>query len=408
MDSPSLAAESSPAPPMTDTRSAVRAPSLLIPLVLLWLGGAALRLTILAVPPVIPLIHDDLHLSQTQVGILTGLPSLLFAFAAVPGSLLIARTGAVAALVVGLTLNAIGGALRGAMNDVMWLYAMTVVMGIGVAIMQVTMPPTVRTWAPQRIGFATAVYTNGLLIGETLPVALMIPLTLPLVGTWQWGFVFWSVPVAIIAALVLLLAPRATATTAVRRRWWPDWNDSLIWRLGIMLGTINAMYFGTNAFLPGYLTYTGHPELISAALTALNVGQLPASFILLAVAQRLEMKSWPFVASGVLCLTAIAGIVFGSGIWIVLAAGLVGFAAAFILIMALALPPLLAAPDDVHRLTAAMFTISYAVAVVVPVLSGATWDMSGIPASAFMPIAVCAILLMVLAPAINRLRRWNG
>jgi CP family cyanate transporter-like MFS transporter len=393
---------------MTDTRSAVRAPSLLIPLVLLWLGGAALRLTILAVPPVIPLIHDDLHLSQTQVGILTGLPSLLFAFAAVPGSLLIARTGAVAALVVGLTLNAIGSALRGAMNDVMWLYAMTVVMGIGVAIMQVTMPPTVRTWAPQRIGFATAVYTNGLLIGETLPVALMIPLTLPLVGTWQWGFVFWSVPVAIIAALVLLLAPRATATTAVRRRWWPDWNDSLIWRLGIMLGTINAMYFGTNAFLPGYLTYTGHPELISAALTALNVGQLPASFILLAVAQRLEMRSWPFVASGVLCLTAIAGIVFGSGIWIVLAAGLVGFAAAFILIMALALPPLLAAPDDVHRLTAAMFTISYAVAVVVPVLSGATWDMSGIPASAFMPIAVCAILLMVLAPAINRLRRWNG
>jgi CP family cyanate transporter-like MFS transporter len=146
---------------MTD-RSAVRAQSLLMPLVLLWLAGTALRLTILAVPPVIPLIHDDLALSQTEVGILTGLPSLLFAFAAVPGSLLIARTGAVAALVVGLALNAAGSALRGAVNDVLWLYAMTVVMGVGVAIMQVTMPPTVRAWAPQRIGFATAVYTNGL------------------------------------------------------------------------------------------------------------------------------------------------------------------------------------------------------------------------------------------------------
>jgi CP family cyanate transporter-like MFS transporter len=392
---------------MTDT-SAVRAQPILIPLLLLWLAGAALRLTILAVPPVIPLIHDDLHLSQTQVGILTGLPSLLFAFAAVPGSLLIARTGAVAALVVGLALNAIGSGLRGAVNDVLWLYAMTIVMGVGVAIMQVTMPPTVRTWAPHRIGFATAVYTNGLLIGETLPVALMIPLTLPLVGTWQWGFAFWSVPVAIIAVLVLLLAPRATATAAVRRRWWPDWHDPLIWRLGIMLGTVNAMYFGTNAFLPDYLTHIGHPELISAALTALNVGQLPGSFILLAVAQRLEMKAWPFVAAGALCLIATAGIVFGSGDWIVAAAGLIGFAAAFILIMALALPPLLAAPDDVHRLTAAMFTISYAVAVVVPVLSGASWDLTGIPASAFMPTALCAILLMALAPAIGRLRRWSG
>src|SRR6185437_13999491 len=85
-----------------------------IALLLLWLSGTALRLTILAVPPVIPLIHDDLHLSQTQVGVLTGLPSMLFAFAAVPGSLLIARLGISAALVFGLAFTAIGGALRGA------------------------------------------------------------------------------------------------------------------------------------------------------------------------------------------------------------------------------------------------------------------------------------------------------
>src|SRR4029079_13539689 len=288
----------------------------------------ALRLTILAVPPVIPLIHDDLHLSQTQVGILTGLPSLLFAFAAVPGSLLIARTGVLAALITGLALTAAGSALRGTVNDVLWLYAMTIVMALGVAVMQVSLPPTVRTWAPQRIGFATAVYTNGLLIGETLPVALMIPLTLPLVGTWQWGFVFWSVPVAIIAVLVLLFAPRASGAVAARRRWWPDWNDPLIWRLGIMLGTVNAMYFGTNAFLPDYLTHTGQREWISAGLTALNVGQLPVSFILLAVASRLELKVWPFVASGALCVFAIAGIIFASGYWIVAAAALMGFSAA--------------------------------------------------------------------------------
>ena len=73
---------------------------------------------------------------------------------------------------------------------------MTIAMGAGVAIMQVTMPPAVRAWLPHRIGFATAVYTNGLLIGEILPVALMLPLVLPMVGgSWQWGFVVWSAPV---------------------------------------------------------------------------------------------------------------------------------------------------------------------------------------------------------------------
>ena len=98
-----------------------------IALLLLWLAGNALRFTLLAVPPVIPLIHDDLHMSATQVGILTGLPSLLLALAAVPGSLLIARTGGLAALTVGLLLTAAGGALRGAINDLLWLYAMTIV-----------------------------------------------------------------------------------------------------------------------------------------------------------------------------------------------------------------------------------------------------------------------------------------
>jgi CP family cyanate transporter-like MFS transporter len=186
-------------------------------LLLLWLAGVALRLTILAVPPVIPLIHDELNLSATQIGILTGLPSMLFAFAAVPGSLLIARLGIRTALIVGLVINAAGGALRGTLPDVMWLYGMTMVMGAGVAIMQVTLPTTVRAWLPDRIGFATAVYTNGLLLGEILPVALMLPLVFPLVGgSWQKGFVFWSVPVAIIAVMVILLAPPSTTNGSKR------------------------------------------------------------------------------------------------------------------------------------------------------------------------------------------------
>jgi CP family cyanate transporter-like MFS transporter len=398
--------------PASSIHSSSDAPSqarLLTSLLLLWLAGLGLRLTILAVPPVIPLIHDELHLSATQIGILTGLPSMLFAIAAVPGSLLIARLGISTALMVGLTFTAIGGALRGALPDVAWLYAMTIAMGAGVAIMQVTMPPAVRAWLPDRIGFATAVYTNGLLIGEIFPVALMLAVVLPMVGgSWQWGFVIWSVPVGLIAVVVLALAPRAASpngSSATRRRWWPDWRNHLIWRLGIMLGTINATYFTTNAFLPDYLRSNGQAEWISAALTGLNTAQLPASFLLLAIAGRLERKAWPYVVCGLLCVIAAGGIVFGTGIWIVAAAALQGFAAAAILILVLALPPLLSPPDDVHRVTAAMFTISYSCAVIVPVISGMLWDLSGIASLAFVPIALCGILLVILAPAINHVPR---
>ena len=372
---------------------------------LLWLAGVALRLTILAVPPLIPLIHDDLVLSQTAVGIVVGLPPVLFAIAAVPGSLLIARFGALPTLAIGLMAAGIGSALRGLATDLPVLYATTVVSAFGVAIMQPALPPLVRAWLPDRIGFGTAVYTNGLLVGEILAVALTLPLILPLMGgSWRLSFVIWGAPCIAIAAIVLLFAPRrinGRATAPVSRRWWPDWRRGTLWRLGLMLGTINAVYFSTNGFIPDYLHQTGRPELISPALTALNLSQLPASAILLVYAGRWVRKAWPYVGGGALSLVAFAGILFGNGTIVIAAAALLGFATAAILILMLALPPLLAAADDVHRLTAGMFTISYSCAVLVPILSGLVWDASGVAASAFIPIAACAALLIALAPGIR-------
>ena len=94
---------------------------------------------------------------------------VLFAGAAIAGSLMIARLGALTALLIGLDALRIGSALRGVGPSVAMLYFGTVVTAFGVAVMQPSLPPLVRAWVPQRIGFATAVYTNGLIIGEILP-----------------------------------------------------------------------------------------------------------------------------------------------------------------------------------------------------------------------------------------------
>jgi CP family cyanate transporter-like MFS transporter len=377
--------------------------------VLLWLAGNGLRLTILAVPPLIPLIHDDLRMSETEVGILSGLPVVLFAFAAVPGSLLIARFGALATVITGLVVTALGSALRGAAPNVALLYAATIVTGFGVAVMQPSMPPLVRAWLPHRIGFGTAVYTNGLLIGEILPVSLMLPVVLPLVGgSWRLGFVVWAVPCVVVAAIILALAPRdavAPAGTQAPRRWWPDWRSGLLWRLGLMMGGINATYFSTNAFLPDYLTYTGHPDLIGPALISLNVGQLPASFLLLALAGRVVRNSASYVVVGALAFLGVLGIMLGNGTVIVGCAGLIGFAAAGGLILILTLPPLLSAPEDVPRMAAGIFTISYSCAVIVPIISGVTWDLTAIPAVAFIPICLSALMMVALAPTLGIGRR---
>jgi len=375
---------------------------------LLWTAGIGLRLTILTVPPLIKLIHDDLALTETEVGILSALPPVLFALAAVAGSLLIARLGAILAVIAGLFATAAGCALRGAAPDFAVLCAATILAGLGVAVMQPAMPALVRTWLPERIGFGTAVWTNGLLIGEIIPVALTIPVVLPLVGgSWRLAFAAWALPAVIVAVMFLRAAPgaaqpaaRAAAATTKGSRFMPDWGSPVVWRLGLMFGATNATYFSTNAFIPDYLQGLGEAALIGPALSALNIGQLPASFVLLACAGRVTGKAWPYAACGALSLACVAGILLGHGVVIVAAAGALGFSCAASLILLLSLPPLVTAPADTHRMTAGMLTISYSCAVVVPVLSGLSWDASGIPAMAFVPIGVCNFLLTGLASTV--------
>jgi CP family cyanate transporter-like MFS transporter len=378
---------------------------------LLWLAGAGLRLTILAVPPVIPLIHDDLHLSETAIGVLSGLPMVLFAGAAIAGSLMIARLGAFTALLIGLALAAVGSVLRGVGPNIAMLYFGTIVTAFGVAVMQPSLPPLVRIWAPKRMGFATAVYTNGLLIGEVLPAALTIPLVLPLLHqSWQWSFTFWAAPVAAIAAILLLFAPQAPSVpaTAASRRWMPDFSDPLIWRIGLLLGGVNATYFALNGFLPDYLTHTGRPDLIHAALTALNLGQLPASFLLLASAERMVRTVWSYLACGAACLAGLLAIVGPGDVWVIVGTAVWGCAGAAVLVLVLALPPLISPPEDVHRVSAGMFTISYSCAVVVPIISGLLWDVTGWTLAPFIPMVICMLVLIGLAPTIVLREKTSG
>ena len=364
-----------------------------IAIALLWLAGNGLRLTILAIPPVIVMIRDDFSLSATEVGLLSGIPPALFAVAALAGSLLVARFGVRGALIGGLVLVAAGSALRGSSTNYAVLFVTTVVMSAGVAIMQPIMPTAVRQWLPRHIGLGTAIYTNGLLVGEIFPTLLTIPYVLPLLsGSWRLSLLFWSLPIAIIAVVIYLFGPRAHGEHAVAvRKWLPDWHVGLVWRLGALFCCVNAIYFSANAFIPIYLNSAGRPDLISGALTALNFGQLPASLLLLLVAGKLERRAWPYVASGLLSLLSIAGLVLMVGPATLLWAALLGFSDSAALIVGLTLPPLLCRPEDVARTSAGIFTISYGGAVAIAIISGAAWDLSGIPALAFVPLGACAI-----------------
>ena len=390
--------------PVAERAAAAAPPSLALrpadwlQLGLFWLGGFSLRVTLLAVPPVIPQIHRQLGLDEKGISILTGLPVLLLAAGAVPGAVLIARIGPRRALVTGLVVIAAGSALRGLGPSLQVLFGATLVMGIGVAVSQPAFPTLTRDWFPLRVALATAAYANGLLVGETVPASLTGPFVLPaLGGSWPLSFLFWSLPVVVTAILIAILTRQAPPDPAVARRWWPDFRSPRLWMLGIVMGCASAAYFGANTFLPDFVRATGRPQFKDASLTAINICQVPASILVMTMARRLIGRRWPFLVAGLLIATGSALLALTPGAWVIAWAGVVGFGAALTLILTLALPPLLAGAGDVHRFSAGVFLIMYSCSFAGPLLGGAAWDATGSPVTPFLALAAFGLLMSGLS-----------
>jgi len=375
-------------------------------LLLLWCAGAALRIPILGVPPLVPHIRAALSMSETEVGLLIGLPLAMLALASIPGSLIVSRLGATRTMIAGLGVTALAAASRSLAPDAVLLYAATMTMGFGMAIAQPALPALVHEWMPRRLSVATAAFTNGSLLGAVTTSYFTIPFVLPMVGqSWRLALAVWAVPIALAALIVAVFAPPPVvqpAASLMARRWWPDWGHPLTWILGLTFGCNNCIYFGINAFVPDYLDLFGRGDLITAALTALNLAQLFASSMLIFMAEHFQRRAWTYLIGGPAAFTGVVGVLFADGYWAVSFVALAGFATAINFIVMLSLPAVLSRKHDAHRTAAGMFTIAFAMSVAIPVVSGALWDLTGLPWMAFVPALLCAVGLTLVGPILVR------
>lgn len=383
---------------------------------LLVLVGINLRTALLAVPPIVPLLSHDLHLSYTETGLLTSLPTLVMGLVSLPIGFLVGRWGGRKMVAIGLLLVALGAGLRAIWPALLPLYLFTALLSLGSACSQTALPLLIRQWFATRIGLATALYTDGIVIGETLGAMLTLPLMLNWLGSdaWTSSFVFWSIPVVIILILWLRLTPAdtvrqsgatfksmlsasSTASGAASHRF-VSVNP---WTLGLVVGGAQLVYFGTNAWIASYNQAVHAPSLTWLALGILNAAQLPASLFATVFAHKLVGRRLPLIVCAALCLLALAGWawtpVFLEPLW----AALIGGTTILIYTLTIALPALLARQEDVAAWTGSVLTVGYLFSFLGPFIGGWLWDLINIPAIAFLPLALASgivLLLSVLLP----------
>jgi len=150
--------------------------------------------------------------------------------------------------------------------------------------------------------------------------------------------------------------------------------------------------FRANAFIPDFLDQTARHNLISPSLALLNGAQLltaPA----VALWPRLLTGRAGFIGSAAIMAAAQLGLVLTPGVGAVVWAPVLGFSTALAFVVVLSLPPRVAPPGGVARMSAAIFTLQYATAFVIPLIAGALWDATGRALLAFLPGIAAAVAM---------------
>jgi CP family cyanate transporter-like MFS transporter len=380
--------------------------SLLPVALLLWLAGVYLRIPILVAPPLAPFIGGELALSQTLTGALTTLPILMLAIGAMPGSLSISRIGPRNTLALAMVVMVIGSAGRGLAPDTLTLMLTSAVMGLGIAMMQPALPALLPRWLePKHLAFGSAIYMNGMLMGEFIGAGITLPVIMPLLdNSWRATMLAWSLP-ALLVVTALFLPKRDLARPTRKVAWLPDWKNPLTLKLGLLLGVSGSLFFGVNAYLGALLEQRGEFDNLTEALFWYNFAQVVASLLMLKMARYWVGKKAPLIIMLILSLLGTIGMLVFTGWWAIASATFMSFTAGVLLIMMVALPPLLVPASDTGRLSAGNFLVGYTIAFTVPMLGGLLSDWTGDIRHAIAVMIAYGLLVSPLAIKLNLQRQ---
>jgi CP family cyanate transporter-like MFS transporter len=367
--------------------------------------AANLRAAITVVGPVADEVASDLGLPASQVSLLVSLPLLCFGAFAIVAPRLTARWGIEATSMVALTALGVGIVAR-SLPWAGFLWAGTLLVGAGIATLNVALPALVKRDFPDVVGRLTGAYSAT----QSAFAAVAAVVAVPLAGTqpsgWRLAFGIWVGLTLVALGLVApqlrgAPRPRAVATVPVQGR--APWRSALGWQVACYMGLQSTFYYSVITWWPSVETAAGFtPGAAGAHQGVLQVVGIVASL----VAGRLIDRSRPrgqsrlVAAFSGMSVVAVVGELLAPGwwaVWIVL----LGAGTASVFVTALSFFGL---RTESHTQAAALSGMAqafgYGLAALGPVLIGALHDATpgwGVPLVVLLAMKVPEIVLGMLA-----------
>jgi CP family cyanate transporter-like MFS transporter len=361
-----------------------------------------LRPAAVSVGPVLKEVRNGLALSGPEAGLLTSLPVLAFAVFGALAPTFARLLGLHRAMAASLVSVVIGLAGRATAHSGTVFLLLSAVALAGMATANVLIPSLVKLHFPDRIGWATAIYTTSLAVGLTAAFLLTVPVAHGY-GSWRGGLGVWALTALV--ALVPWIGLAANDRNLERDRRSISFGQVARTRIGWAM----AVLFGLQSFqaysIFGWFAQLWRDNGYSAEHAGLLVGivagvSIPLSLWLPALCARLESQVWLLVA-------VISCYVVGYGMLLVDAHTLAIPAAVLVGIGCCVFPVVLTliglrahTPDGTAALSGFTQSLGYLLAALGPFLMSTLYDHTGgWTAPLWLLLALVAPLLAVGAYA---------
>lgn len=273
--------------------------------------GMILRIPFTSIPPVISEVSKGLGVSVSSLGILTTIPLLSFAIISPLAPKFGQKWGIEKSFAIFVLLMAVGSLLR--IISMPFLFLGTVLIGVGIATLNVLLPSAVVANFPTQIGRYTSTYS----LAMTIATILASSLAVPIVKATNWQKLILILSVLIVLALVVwlpntkqnhVLEPRPADGTHTS-----IWRNKRAWYLLAYGGLQSLYYYTAMAWLPTMAQQAGLSAEAAGYLSGIfTLITLPLTFVLPTAFTRWNNKQrrWIMVAFSAFAFVGVGMILF--------------------------------------------------------------------------------------------------
>ena len=365
----------------------------------LLLAAVALRPQLVGAGPLIPDIQDDFGVSHAVAGLVGTIPVLCMGLFAPLAGLASGRWGLRAAMAGCLLAIAVAGLGRAVAPGIVVLLALTLPIGIAMAIAGTLLPIAVKQRFAHRPAFASGIGVTGINLGAGISSALAVPIAAAWEG-WRGALAVFSIATLAICAGWLVLSRGAWSTRSAQRPPRLPVCRPVVWGIVLAFGVPSAVYYALVAWIPDVYIERGWSDTSAGAVLAvMGVSSVPAALLVPWLADRMgTRRGWMWFAAGCLtvCTAGFAALPGGAYVWACFGGIALGTVFPICLTMCL---DVARGPAETGAAAALMFLAGYPIAALGPLVAGGLRDITGgFEASLWTLVGLSALTAVVLIP----------